>query len=156
EISKAVRQAPVTENPARCGCRGQKRRNPMLGDPDRTNIPSTNGGQDLVKKISGHQLLRSRQHLSVSHLALLAADLEAGKVEMSRFPRSLAAAATGVSSGYISTAKKLSVEQRAQVERGKSISAFHNNHQEMTDAAIDRFIAKAGAMRVMNALDRYT
>jgi hypothetical protein len=63
---------------------------------------------------------------------------------------------TGASYGYASTAVKLSVEQRELVRRGSlSLAQFHAA-PPVSDKTIDRFIAKAGADRVMAALDRFT
>ena len=62
---------------------------------------------------------------------------------------------TGASAGYVATATRLSAQEREQVEAGKlSPSSVHN--APPSDAAIDKFIVKAGADRVMAGLDRYT
>ena len=69
--------------------------------------------------------------------------------------RRQAIAVTGASAGYVATATRLSAQEREQVEAGKlSPSSVHN--APPSDAAIDKFIVKAGADRVMAGLDRYT
>jgi hypothetical protein len=106
-----------------------------------------------TKTISGHKL--SRCHMSPARRALLAVDIAAGKVVVDDLTRAQARALTGASVGYVHTAAELTPAQREQVECGLlSLSAIHNGSP--TDAAIDRFVAKAGANRVMAALDRYT
>jgi hypothetical protein len=87
--------------------------------------------------------------------ALLAVDLTRGLVEVSHLTPRQARQLVKVSSGYLFTAARLSTAERQQVEEGTvSFSSLHN--RPPTDLAIDRFIARAGADRVMAALDRYT
>jgi hypothetical protein len=107
-----------------------------------------------AKAIEGRKL--SRKPISPSHRALLAVDLMNGTVQVSRLTGPQARALTGASVGYVGTASRLNPEEREQVERGKlTLSAFHNN-KTVSDARIDRFIAKAGAENVMRGLDRWT
>jgi hypothetical protein len=109
------------------------------------------------KKIWGKRLSRKLKAISLSHRALLAADLAAGRVDVSHFTVVQAAAMTNVSVGYACTAGKLPAEQRKLVERNEvSLSAFHNKPATVTDAMIHKFIAKAGAGRVLDALDQLT
>jgi len=108
-----------------------------------------------ARKIEGRKLSRRRKRISPSHKALLALDLMSGTVSVSRFTGAQARVLAGASYGYVATAAKLTPEQRRLVECGLSLSAFHNRHQP-TDAALDDYIIKVGADRVMEALDRYT
>jgi hypothetical protein len=86
--------------------------------------------------------------------ALLAVDMVRG-IEISRPTPKQARLLLGVSKGYFTTAARLSVEERQQVEQGTvSFSFLHN--RPPTDFAIDRFIERAGANRVLAGLDRYT
>ena len=118
------------------------------------------GGPDasppLPKIVVGKKLSRRRKGINPSHLALLAVDLETGRARLSApLTRRQAIAVTGASAGYVATATRLSAQEREQVEAGKlSPSSVHN--APPSDAAIDKFIVKAGADRVMAGLDRYT
>jgi hypothetical protein len=125
-------------------------------DTLRLTTPPTNGGQAPVKLISGRKLSRSRKRLSPSHRALLALDIEAGKVRVVNHTRKQARSLTGASVGYTNTAAKLPPDQRVKVECGQvSLAAFHNKRQP-SDAALIDYIIKVGADRVMEVLDRYT
>jgi hypothetical protein len=78
-----------------------------------------------------------------------------GVVEISRPTPKQAQLLLKVSKGYFTTAARLSATERQQVEQGTvSFSSLHN--RPPTDSDIDRFIQRAGANRVMAALDRYT
>ena len=129
-------------------------------EPLSVNTPPTNGGQgpvNPVKLISGGKLSRRRKGFSPSHRALLALDIEAGKVRVVNHTRKQARALTGASVGYTNTAAKLTPDQRQKVERGQvSLAAFHNKPRQPTDAALLHYIEKVGANRVMAALDKYT
>jgi hypothetical protein len=118
---------------------------------------STTETTTAVKKINGQKLSRrAKKGLSPTFLALLALDLTTGAVEMSSFTGTQAKAVTGASASYLTTAKKLTPEQLEDVKRGRvSLSTFHNN-KTVSDARIDRFIAKAGADRVLSAIDKLT
>jgi hypothetical protein len=106
--------------------------------------------------ISGRKLSRRRKGFSASLRALLALDIEAGKVRVVNHTRKQARALTGASVGYTNTAAKLPPDQRQKVERGQvSLAAFHNKRQP-SDAALIDYIEKVGADRVLAALDKYT
>src|SRR5262245_55907563 len=118
------------------------------------------GGPDasppLPKIVVGKKLSRRRKGINPSHLALVAVDLETGRARLSApLTRRQAIAVTGASAGYVATATRLSAQEREQVEAGKlSLSSVHN--APPSNAAIDKFIVKAGADRVMAGLDRHT
>ena len=116
------------------------------------------GGPDasppLPKIVVGKKLSRRRKGINPSHLALLAVDLETGRARLSA-PLTRRQAIAVTSAGYVATATRLGAQEREQVEAGKlSLSSVHN--APPSDAAIDKFIVKAGADRVMAGLDRYT
>jgi hypothetical protein len=116
------------------------------------NTPPPRGAQATAKKISGRKL--SRKRISPIHLALLAADLVKGEVEISNLTPTQASGLTGASVGYVHTASKLTPEEREDVKRGRaSLSQFHN--REPSDARLDRIVRKY-PQRIMQALDRYT
>jgi hypothetical protein len=121
------------------------------------NTPEPAGGQ-VTKKILGEKVARKLKGISASHRALLASDLVNGKVDLSHLTLAQAKAITQVSGGYTATAMRLTVEQRKQVERREvSLSAFHNKPAaSVTEEMISRFIEKAGAGRVLDAIDRLT
>jgi len=75
---------------------------------------------------------------------------------MSHFTGAQAAVVMDVAASYVATAKTLTPEQLEDVKRGRvSLSSFHHN-KSVSDARIERFITKAGADRVLSALDKLT
>jgi len=106
--------------------------------------------------ITGSWLARAK--LSVTESALLADDMVKGRVVFEKPTIKQATQLTGASQGYITTAGRLTSEQRELVKIGKlKLSKVHNhNNRPMSDEAIDRFVLKVGAERVMASLDRFT
>jgi hypothetical protein len=133
-----------------------------------------------VKDISGRKLAkRLHKGMSPTFAALLAHDLEAGKVVLHRLTRSQARALTGASLGYVATVARLTPEERQQVQRGHlSLASLHNKpksdsfktfanatkeveaelgHADITVGDfVDRVFAKLGDGVLAAALDRYT
>jgi hypothetical protein len=122
---------------------------------DRVNTAGVPAEQ-VPRKVLGQKLSRKLKAISPSHRALLTHGLMNGEVELSHITFKQAKVVTEVSVGYANTAGKLTAEQREQVEHGLSLSGFHNSKQPVTEAMIDKFIARAGAERVLNALDKLT
>src|SRR5215831_9018781 len=111
-----------------------------------------------VRTITGRRLGRLLRQASARDRALLAHELEQGALHLLSPTRAQAAILTHASLGYIGTVSRLTTEERRQLARGQfSLSRAHHNHQRtVTDAAIDRIIARLGLERVMAALDRAT
>jgi hypothetical protein len=108
-----------------------------------------------VREINGRKLAKRCKSLSPAHRALLAVALETGDVRLARLTRAQARLLTGASRGYVVTVRRLTPAERRQVELGLvSLVSLHN--RPPTDADIDRFIRKAGANRVLAAIDRFT
>jgi hypothetical protein len=119
---------------------------------------STNGlgaSSTIPTTISGRWFSRHRKDFSPTELALLAHDIEMGKKMWADHTRAQALALTKASAGYTASVAKLTPGERKQVEQGQLLlSKLHN--KQMSDTALDRFIARVGADRVMAAIDRYT
>jgi hypothetical protein len=121
-----------------------------------SSSPQTSGTQ-AVKDISGQRLARRlRRELSPTHRALLAYELEKGTAWIHSLTRRQACRLTGASVAYVVTLQRASDEERGRIKSGQlALSALHNN-KPPSDAYLDRLVVKAGADRVMAALDRYT
>ena len=92
---------------------------------------------------------------SPTQLALLAHALSTGMTRVERFTSKQARLLTGASFGYTNTVAHLSDRERDALRGGfLSLSECHN--RPPTDAAVDRIVAKLGAERVLDALDRLT
>jgi hypothetical protein len=125
-------------------------------------IPAPTAGvytneQAPAKDISGRRLRRRlRKGLSSTHRALLAYELEAGSAWIHHLTRRDACVLTGASASYVATLHQASDEERGRIKSGQlALSVLHNN-KPPSDAYLDRLVVKAGADRVMAALDRYT
>lgn len=128
-------------------------------DPLRSTTRASPAGQDpKIRLIDGKRLSRklATGAISPSHRALLASELTSGQAAMSHFTGAQAAVVMDVAASYVATAKTLTPEQLEDVKRGRvSLSSFHHN-KSVSDARIERFITKAGADRVLSALDKLT
>jgi hypothetical protein len=110
----------------------------------------------VVKDINGRRLQRRlRKGLSPVHRALLAIELESGGACLHHLSRRQAKRLTGANQRHVTSLRQASAEQREQVKRGQlALSSLPN--KPPSDASLDRLVVKAGADRVMAALDRYT
>jgi hypothetical protein len=133
-----------------------------------------------VKDISGRKLAkRLRRGMSPVFAALLAHDMETGRVRLHRLTRQQSCSVTGASWGYTSTLARATEEEVERVKRGElSLSALHNKPKsdpfkalanasneveaELGDESItvgdfiDRVFAKLGDGVLAAALDRLT
>jgi hypothetical protein len=110
-----------------------------------------------VKEIVGRKLAGRIRRLSPTFRALLAHEMESGRVIVHALSRKQAVQLTGASVGYVNTIHRLSDEQRELLKRGAlSLSKLHSSHKSLTDAEIDHLVIKLGPERIMRALDRYT
>lgn len=134
-----------------------------------THIPLTvamEAAQGGTHIIYGQRLAHRLARINIDWRALLAADMAAGRVNVRGLTLRQAAKLVGVSFGYVHTASKLSPEQRQQVETGKlTVAAVHRPKPALSDAdidaivanyGIDHVVARLGAHKVMDALDRLT
>jgi hypothetical protein len=109
-----------------------------------------------VKDISGRRLRRRlRKGLNPAHRALLAYELETGGAWLRDLTRRDACVLTGAPASAVATLCRASDEERERIKGGQlALSALHK--KPPSDAYLDRLVVKAGADRVMAALDRYT
>lgn len=107
-----------------------------------------------IRAMNGRRLNHLIKQASPRDRALLAVELAQGAVQVVQLTYVQARALTGASSGYVSTTARLTADERVRVARGQlSLARLHRG---LSDKVIDRFIVRAGADRVLAALDRYT
>ena len=110
-----------------------------------------------TETVQGTDLKRIARAASPSKGALLAADLEAGRIVVERPTPRQARALTGASVSYQYVARKLSPMDRSAVRFGRLVlSKLARQQRELTDAKLDRLVARIGAEGIMAALDRVT
>jgi hypothetical protein len=123
-------------------------------------IPSTPSSATESKTLSGRELLRLRNHLPPRRLALVAGDLIVGRRYLIKPTTAQAAWLAGISCASACAGKAVVFGQphlRSAVEYGQiSLVEAANRTRVLTDAAVDRIVAKLGAERVLAALDRIT
>jgi hypothetical protein len=108
-----------------------------------------------VKAVSGKKLARKLQRIEPAHRALLVHDLEAGAVWLHDLTRHQSCSLVPVSLGYVGTVANASPEDVRRLRAGTlSLSELHN--RPLSDAAIDKLIAKIGLSRIWQAMDRAT
>jgi hypothetical protein len=128
--------------------------------------------QDQIP-ITGRQLKRLGRCLDPESRALLGAEIQSGTYRIRNFTSAQMCALIGdVSTGYLSTAKKLSAAERSAVHCGtKQLSRIHNAYRAdqavvptkrlsriynayRADQAVVRIIDRYGASAVLSMLDR--
>lgn len=109
-----------------------------------------------IEILQGRALKRLVRAANATERALLAADLEAGRVIVERPTAPQARALAGAGSACFYTARWLSPMDRNAVRGGRLKLSEVRRRREPSDAKLDRLIARYGANRVMAALDRIT
>ena len=110
-----------------------------------------------VQVLSGRELDREVRTATPTKRALLAADVEAGRLLVERPTARQARLITGSSPCYLYAARLLSPMERAAVRTGRaSLAAKARERRQLTDSKLDQLVSQLGAERVMAALDRVT
>ena len=110
-----------------------------------------------IEVVQGSIIKRIARAASPAERALLAADLEDGRVIIERPTSWQARTLTGASAPYHNAVRKLSPVERNALRTGAlKLSQLLRQRWEPSDAKLDRLIARYGANRVMAALDRVT
>ena len=105
--------------------------------------------------ITGRELDRRIEQSNPTQLALSAYDLSTGTTRVERFTNKQARLLTRASYGYCHTVAVATDRERAALRGGfLSLSELHN--RPPSHAAVDRIVARLGAERVLDALDRLT
>jgi hypothetical protein len=111
-------------------------------------------GPPAIRVITGKQLNRILRRNDPTELALLTADLIAGRVIIEKPTARQARGITGASSGYVHFARHLSPMDRAAVRVGRL--KLSTVARRPSDATLDKFVRRLGPDRVMQSLDRLT
>ncbi len=105
-------------------------------------------------KITGRKLAARASRARPAQRALLAHDLETGRIELIQPTRRQALALTGASGGYLNAVSCLSNDDQARLRNGYvTLSRLHRNVAERT---IESFVKRVGVARVFNVIDRLT
>lgn len=111
-----------------------------------------------AQTITGRRFNRLLKLGSPADRALLAYDLARGEMQILPPTRAQAAGLARIASGYIGTVARLSADERVRLARGElSLTRLHHDRQHrVTDAEVDRVVARYGAEAILAALDRLT
>ena len=112
-------------------------------------------GKPTQAWVTGVELRRMLKKASTTRTAVIDHDLCTGRIALIGMTGARAGPITKVPRGYRCTMASLSPLELADLRYGWGrISTYHN--KKPTDAAIARFIKRAGADRVLAVLDEYT
>ena len=118
---------------------------------------STSVPPEVIQVSSGRDLDRMVRAANPTKRALLAADIEAGKVIIEKPTARQARVLAGANAPYTNAARKLSPTERAACRIGRlNLAEKARERRPITDAKLDSLINRIGADRMMAALDRYT
>jgi hypothetical protein len=112
---------------------------------------------EVIQVLTGRDLDREVQAADPARRALLAADIEAGRVIVERPTARQARQLTQASSFYQYAARRLSPLERTAARIGRlNLATKARERQPVSDGKVDKLIKEIGADRFMTTLDRLT
>ena len=121
------------------------------------HLSKSSGPSEVNQVSSGRDLDRMVRAANPTKRALLAADIEAGRVIIEKLTARQARILARANSPYANAARKLSPTERVACRIGRlNLAEKARERRPISDAKLDKLIRKIGAGRMMAALDRYT
>jgi hypothetical protein len=121
------------------------------------HLSKSSGPSEVNQVSSGRDLDRMVRAANPTKRALLAADIEAGRVIIEKPTARQARVLARANIPYANAARKLSPTERAACRIGRlNLAEKARERRPISDAKLDKLIGKIGAGRMMAALDRYT
>ena len=112
---------------------------------------------EIIQVMSGRDLDREVRAADPAKRALLAADIEAGRVIVERPTARQARQLTQASTSYQYAARRLSPMERTAARVGRlNLAAKARERRPFPDTKIDKLVKDIGPERFMTALDRLT
>lgn len=119
--------------------------------------PPSSVPSEVVQVLSGRDLDCVVQASTPTKRALLAADIEAGRVIIERPTARQARVLARANFPYASAARRLSPMERVAARIGRlNLAAKARERRPISDAKLDKLISEIGDERMMAALDRLT